>query len=157
VEVEEEVLSQGVGRKAPRMMRRGEEDDGRGEEAVVLPLTRRMVGACQDITWREKELREVPWVVVEYSGWKRAFEWKMVGMMPVDAGTTERKVERCDRRVCVRRAAVWFGFGGLARIGETLIGIVFCIEGAAAPRCFDKSKVLLKRKCSNCALRGSNR
>lgn len=59
-------LSQGIGRKAPRITRRVEKD-GFGVEVgvTVLPLTRRRVGACQDITWREKELREVPWVVVE--------------------------------------------------------------------------------------------
>ena len=107
VEVEEaEGLSQGVGRKAPRIMGRGEEDDRDAGRVLVLPLIRRRVGACQDITWREKELREVPWVVVEYRGWKRAFEWKMVGILPAEAGATERKVERCDRRACVRSIVV---------------------------------------------------
>ena len=64
---EEEGLSHGVGRKAPKMMGRGDGDscEGVADSSDGLPPIRRRVGACQDITWREKELREVPWVVVK--------------------------------------------------------------------------------------------
>lgn len=32
------------------------------------PVTIRSVADCQDMTWREKEVSEVPWEVVEYTG-----------------------------------------------------------------------------------------
>jgi len=75
----------------------------------------------------------------------------------VEAGATERNVERCERRACVRRAAAWLGCAEVLTIGEALTGILLSGEGAADSRCFDKSKDLLKRKCPKSAFKGSNR
>jgi hypothetical protein len=59
-------LSQGLWRKAPRIMERlGAEGSGVEVSVTVFPLIRRRVDACHDMTRREKELSEVPWLVVE--------------------------------------------------------------------------------------------
>ena len=118
------------------------------------------MAACQVRTLWEKEVREEPWAVVEKTGCRRIPLRKRFMEGEVD----ERKKERWDVRAGLRildsklPGSMIEGDGGGEGVAAALSSIEPC-EGGDGPFCrlWEKSRFLLKRRCSKSGVNGSKR
>lgn len=122
------------------------------------PCSRSKVGESHVRTWCEKEVKDSPWAAVEKTGCNRVALRKRFG----SGYETGRKKERWDRTLGFRIAdsklpGIRTGDGGGEGISGSFSAGRSSGDSSAWIRLRERSRFLLKRRCSNNDVKGSKR
>lgn len=151
VELCDEEDFHGRGKYTPRVIM----VDSADEESITEPWRMRRVTDCQVRTWWEKEVRDAPWAAVEKTGCRRTPPRMKFMSDEVDGRKNERWDIKLEFKIEDSKLPGSMIGGGWGVSG--IFSVTSVVVESAISRFWDRFKLLLKRRCSNSGVNGSNR